>query len=89
LFFAITESNLSTDVRAGENHGRVLTHDHVVREFIGPINVSLLDETTTTREIAIADEWRDENLNVVAFIQSENGKILQAVSLRPHGTIKQ
>ncbi len=88
LFFAITESNLTTDVRAGENHGRILTHDHVVREMIGPIELSLSGETTTTREIPIADEWRDENLNVVAFVQNGNGKIVQAVSLRPHGTVQ-
>lgn len=36
LHAAVTEDGLFTRVRAGENRGRTLRHDHVVRAFAGP-----------------------------------------------------
>lgn len=36
-FVALTEDALTSDVRAGENRGVLLRHDHVVRAFAGPL----------------------------------------------------
>lgn len=35
-FLALVESGLKTEVRAGENRGSTLRHDHVVHEWLGP-----------------------------------------------------
>lgn len=37
-FIAVTENNLITEVERGENRGRQLHHDHVVRAFEGPFH---------------------------------------------------
>ena len=82
----MTESNLRTAVLAGENHGRSLLYNNVVRELIGPISISLDDEMVIERKIKLDTDWRKENLNLVAFVQSERGDIMQAISLRATDT---
>ena len=37
MYLAAYENKLASDVRAGENRGKRLEHDYVVREWIGPI----------------------------------------------------
>ena len=37
VYFAVTEDGLSSTVRAGENRGKRLAHDHVVRAYAGPL----------------------------------------------------
>lgn len=86
VYFAVTESNLRTAVLAGENHGRSLLYNNVVRELIGPISISLDDEMVIERKIKLDTDWRKENLNLVAFVQSERGDIMQAISLRATDT---
>lgn len=41
-YAAITESGLLTKVRAGENRGSMLRHDHVVRAYAGPSDRSAM-----------------------------------------------
>jgi hypothetical protein len=80
LYIAISENNLSSRVTAGENRGAVLTHDHVVREFSGPLAVASANEVR--RMIALPKEWKRQDLNLVAFVQNtRSGQILQAVSV--------
>ena len=77
-YVALFENGLSTDVKAGENRGVTLRHDHVVREWIGPLDVLASFE----RAIAIKPEWNAKNLGVAAFIQDlGSGKVLQATAL--------
>ena len=80
LYIAITENNLSSRVTAGENRGAMLTHDHVVREFSGPLAVAPAAEVR--RVIALPKDWKRPDLNLVAFVQNtRSGQILQAVSV--------
>jgi len=81
LYIAVTENNLSTSVTRGENHGRFLSHDYVVRKLIGPIDISLASEQSISKDITLAKDWQPGNLNLVAFVQSNTGEILQAVTL--------
>jgi len=82
VFIAIYENGLKTAVKAGENKGRELTHDFVVREWYGPFKLSSLD-TAWQQERVIAAKWRDKNGGVAAFVQNGNtGEILQAASLK-------
>lgn len=82
VFIAIYENGLKTAVKAGENKGRELTHDYVVRELYGPYKLDGL-ESAWQQERVISDKWRDKNAGVAAFVQNGNtGEILQAVSLK-------
>ncbi len=80
LYLAITENGLQSRVRAGENRGAILAHDHVVREWLGPF--PLRDGAIQVRrEIRLASDWRRERLELVAFVQNERtGAVLQAAA---------
>jgi hypothetical protein len=73
LHLAVTEDGLSTDVRAGENAGRKLAHDGVVRSF-----------RTTLEAHGTAPLGKLPNKgSVVAFVEGADGRVLgaQAVDL--------
>jgi hypothetical protein len=79
LFVVLTEDKLTSSVSAGENRGITLSHDHVVRKWIGPIalNAGGVDfkQTVTT-----GSAWNPARLGVAAFVQNlRTGQVLQAV----------
>jgi hypothetical protein len=79
LFIALTEDKLTSSVSAGENRGATLSHDHVVREWIGPVALSAghadLKQAVTTRS-----NWNSAQLGIAAFVQDlQTGQVLQAV----------
>ena len=78
LFIAVTEDKLVSNISAGENQGVTLLHDHVVREWIGPI--ALQDgDTRFKRAVAVRRTWNAAELGVVAFVQDRlSGQVLQA-----------
>jgi hypothetical protein len=76
LFIAILESGLTTAVRAGENSGRLLEHDHVVRVLEGP-----LPPATRSVTIRLSPEWGRTRLDVAAFLQARaSGEVLQVLA---------
>jgi len=79
LFVAVTEDKLSSHVSAGENRGSTLTHDHVVREWIGPI--PLKDGSAQLqRTVNPGAGWNRDELGVAAFVEDlQTGRVLQAV----------
>ncbi len=80
LYVAITESGLVSKVTRGENAGVTLAHDHVVREWIGPIRLSG-GAARVQRDIALPTAWNRAQLELVAFVEDERtGSVLQAVS---------
>jgi hypothetical protein len=77
LYVALTENGLSEDVRAGENKGRTLAHDEVVRAFEGPFDKAQVDVN-----LKLPDKADAAKTSVVAFIQNENGgDVFQVVKL--------
>jgi hypothetical protein len=80
LCVAITESNLISHVRGGENAGRVLEHDSVVREFFArPLGSQ---PTGLVRFAAAANAGHPRRL--VAFVQDPRTlEILAAASAQP------
>ena len=75
---AIFENGLSVAVTRGENAGRTLAHDFVVRALY------TVDGNELTRTIAPAPEWNLANVGVAAFVEdARTGEILQAVALPP------
>ena len=80
LYLALAESGLVSKVTRGENSGVTLAHDHVVREWIGPIRLTG-GTARVQRDIALPATWSRARLEVVAFVQDErSGEVLQAVS---------
>ncbi len=78
---AITEDNLSSNVAAGENHGHVLHHSAVVRDFrlLGQLN-----NGSFQMEVPIKPEkeWKLNDLRAVAFVQAvPEGAIAGAASI--------
>ena len=82
LFLALTQSNLVTPVRAGENRGVTLHHDHVVREWIGPIALDASGKAQLSRNLVLPKGAKLADIGVSAVVQrSGNGEVLQALAL--------
>jgi hypothetical protein len=83
LYVALYENDLTTAVRAGENGGATLHHDHVVREWLGPYPMSGKAAMSWQQQIRLKKEWKTKDLGVAAFVQNRaTGEVLQAVSLK-------
>jgi hypothetical protein len=76
LLFALTESNLSVDVKRGENANRTLRHSGVVRVLQSAGNADVTSKRVT---FSLAPDWKRENLRVVAFLQSRKDRRILAV----------
>jgi hypothetical protein len=76
LYLALVESGLASKISAGENSGRTLRHDFVVREWAAPVPLGADGKAVLTRAMATPSKY-----GVVAFVQSEQGAVLQALSL--------
>jgi hypothetical protein len=78
LFVAVTEDKLTSEVSAGENRGVTLSHDHVVREWIGPIALNA-GYASIQQAVATRSNWNPQQLGIVAFVQDlRTGEVLQA-----------
>ncbi len=79
LYLAVAENGLVTKVMAGENKDATLTHDHVVRAWLGPFRLSG-GTVRVRREIRLPAAWQRDRLESVAFVQDErSGAVLQAL----------
>lgn len=82
VFMALYENQLSTRVPAGENAGRTLRHDHVVRAWLGPFQVGADGRIELSRALAFDRAWNPAQLGAAAFVQDvRSGDVLQAVAL--------
>jgi hypothetical protein len=67
---AVTEGHLTTDVRGGENRGRTLRHESVVRQMRAVVQLPPDRRTWQTRtRLVLAPDWQPANLRVVCFLQ--------------------
>jgi hypothetical protein len=79
-WLAVYENNLESQVRAGENSGKTLRHDYVVRRLIGPLSADPSGRISLRRQVALDAGWKRADLGVVAFVQDKaSGEILQAL----------
>lgn len=87
VYLAITESRLSSEVRAGENAGRRVRHSPVVRSFgvIGSIDSRPFEQVGLKSTLKFPEEWKRENLRAVVFVQDRSTRRItgaQVVDLR-------
>ncbi len=81
LFVALTENSLVSDVKAGENAGVRLTHDHVVRALRAGPGIGSDGVADMSAELRLPAE-RGSSTTIVAFVQNTHtGEVLQAQAL--------
>ncbi|MBX2844823.1 MAG: DUF1223 domain-containing protein [Saprospiraceae bacterium] len=80
LHFALTESNLSTPVKRGENGGKVLKNDHVVRGF-----VSKTEQLSDVFKMAYPEDMNLAHASMVAYVQDQRTGAILGASKISHG----
>ena len=82
VFMAITESHLHSDVKRGENAGRGLEHDGVVRKFtsLGKTNAGGDYSFDAQSAVKLSPEWKRENIHVVVFVQDVRSRRVYAAT---------
>ncbi len=79
-WLAVYEHKLESAVGAGENAGRTLRHDYVVRRLIGPLAPGPDGRVALRRQLALDPTWKRPDLGVVAFAQDRaSGEVVQAL----------
>ena len=80
VFLALYENNLTTRIEAGENAGRLLRHDFVVRELLGPFRLPTSGVLPIQHVFSLGADWKRNDLGISAFIQnSTTGEVYQAL----------
>jgi hypothetical protein len=83
LWLAVTESNLETSVKAGENAGKDLRHAAVLRSLhkIAALPAKSSSPFATTQQVKLKSNWKKQNLHIVVFVQERKSlHILGAAS---------
>jgi hypothetical protein len=82
VFLAITESHLHSDVRRGENAGRGLEHDGVVRKFTSLGRASGTGDYSFDLQspVKLAPDWKRENIRIVVFVQDVRSRRIYAAT---------
>jgi hypothetical protein len=82
VYLAAYENKLASDVAAGENRGKRLEHDFVVREWIGPIAFGESTKLEEKRALQLLPGANLKQLGVAAFVQNRaTSDVLQALML--------
>jgi hypothetical protein len=82
VYLAAYENRLASEVNAGENRGKRLAHDFVVREWIGPIAFGESLKLEESRALPLLPGANPKNLGVAAFVQNRGtSEVLQALML--------
>jgi hypothetical protein len=83
-YLALYENRLTDDIKAGENRGKRLRHDFVVRAFIGPLPLDTHGVARFDQRLPLDARWKLPDLSIAAFVQNQRtGDVLQALAL-PH-----
>jgi hypothetical protein len=84
LFLVIAENMLHSDVRHGENAGRALEHNGVVRQF-SPVEKIAAAQEGFSRMVSVhvSAQWNRANLRAVVFVQEQKSRRIVAASSIP------
>lgn len=81
LYVALYENNLESQVQAGENRGKRLQHDYVVRVLLGPVAAAPDKTTFQAWQIPLTADWKTADMGLAAFVQStRTGEVLQVTT---------
>ena len=81
VLLAVTEDDLTTNVRGGENGGRVLKHSAVVRS-LRSLGSTSNGKFETTVNLPAKSDWKKQSLRAVVLVQNgSSGLILGAASI--------
>ena len=82
LYLAAYQSRLVSRVDAGENQGRTLEHDFVVRDWVGPIDFGPDGQLHEARRLPLPPGAVAGHSGVAAFVQDRaTAEVLQALLL--------
>jgi hypothetical protein len=82
VLLAVTEDDLHSDVRRGENSGRKMTHCAVVRNLQVVTELKSPQKTQATTTLQLHKDWQRGKLHFVAFVQDmSSGQILAVGSV--------
>ena len=84
ICLAITEDNLQSKITRGENAGKTLHHEGVVRWF-DKIDVSWTNGGAIAHDatVPLVEDWRKDQIHVVAFAQDSGTGRVSAVASTP------
>ena len=74
VIVAVTEDELTSDVKRGENRGRLLKHGAVVRSLTALGSLTALNAFSGVTSIPTASSWVTKNLAVVGFVQERQSR---------------
>ncbi|MBX7151783.1 DUF1223 domain-containing protein [bacterium] len=80
VWLALYENDLTTSVKHGENGGRQLHHDYVVRKLIHISEISGKKKWNSAIDIPIDKNWNLKNIGAAAFIQDAFDKTIYAAT---------
>jgi len=80
VYVAVIEDGLSNAIRGGENRGKTLHHDHVVRAFAGPLPLG-----SASADLRVPEEMDRARARVVAFVQDTRDETVSQVVPLPLG----
>ncbi|HKM90438.1 MAG TPA: DUF1223 domain-containing protein [Candidatus Acidoferrales bacterium] len=80
---AVTEDDLPSDVRAGENSGKHLEHQAVVRKLLSVGEVKPGEAFSKEVKIPLAREWNPEHLHVVVFLEAHSSHQIVGATTSP------
>jgi hypothetical protein len=80
-YLAIVENGLQTAVTRGENRGKRLQHDFVLRTMLGPFAINKTGPHEFATGLGLAADIKPEHSSVVAFVEDRRtGEVLQALA---------
>lgn len=83
-WIALFENGLSSRVTAGENAGKLLNHDYVVRELAGPFPSGTDGRAQLEHRIRRSSSWKAEHTGVAIFVERlDTGEVQEASALYP------
>lgn len=74
ILLAVTEDNLASNVTRGENAGVHMNHLAVVRQLRVLGRVDSEGSFLAAPDVTLAENWKRENLHIVAFVQDRSTK---------------
>lgn len=81
VIVALYENNTATAVARGENSGRRLANDYIVRSLVSAFPLTTTDaDVSGSVTIPVRPEWKRSNLGLAAFIQDSRSLAIYAAA---------